>query len=127
MFPLKFRQGALALATVGLLAACTATTGVGTTPGTSGTGSASAVSFKTNVAPMLQQTCAGCHAQGQQGANDLVMFDNAGNVDYSAVRSSIRSMIRQVQSGAMPQGGPHYTTAQINVLSQWSSAGAPNN
>lgn len=124
MFHLNVRQAALALATVSLLAACTATTGVGPTPGT---GSATAVSFKTNVAPLLQQTCAGCHAQGQQGASNLMMFDDAGNVDYSAVRSNIRSMIRQVQAGKMPQGGPHYTPAQIDVLSQWSAAGAPNN
>lgn len=93
--------------------------------GTSGTSTA-AVSFKTDVQPLLASSCAGCHAAGQDGANDLVLF-KSGAVDYSAASGSISKIVRETQRGDMPKGRARLTTDQLAVLQAWQAAGAPNN
>jgi hypothetical protein len=98
---------------------------VAPTVGTGGT-TAAAVSFKADVQPLLAATCAGCHAAGQDGANELVLFNN-GSVDYSAASGSLSKIVRETQRGDMPKGRAHLTTDQLGVLKAWQAAGAPNN
>ena len=88
---------------------------------------AAAVSFKTDVAPLLTSSCAGCHAPNGDGAQDQLLFDGSGNVDYDHVKSGINKIIRETSEGAMPKGRTRLTAAQIGVLQAWANAGTPNN
>ena len=112
----------LSLSALVVLPACTnAPSGTGTpVPGT-------APSFKTDVAPLLAQSCAGCHAAGQQGEFDLKLFDSPGQVSYAAARASAGSIVRQVTSGAMPKIGARLSAVQVALIKNWQAAGSPNN
>lgn len=115
-----------AAATAGLVA-CTSTP---TSPSTGATGTGtgtSSVSFKTQVAPLLTSTCVSCHSTGGSAQRDLNIADASGNVNYTAVAQRAGAMLREVRSGVMPQGGPRWTTDQVNAFSTWYAAGAPNN
>jgi mono/diheme cytochrome c family protein len=95
-------------------------------PSTPNAAAAGTVSFKTDVAPLLAATCAGCHAAGQEGERDLLLFVN-GQVDYSAASGHIAKIVRETTRGDMPQGRAKLTTAQLAILQAWSAAGTPNN
>ncbi len=68
-------------------------------------------SYKTDVAPIIESACAGCHQN----------FGNYSQLYYS--RNSVRSM---VVSGQMPPGGS-LSTAQKDAIACWIDSGAPNN
>jgi mono/diheme cytochrome c family protein len=126
--PLSRAAAALGLA-IGLAVAVTAcnagaTTGAGTTTGST---TAATVSFKTNVAPLISSTCAGCHTPGGMGSQDLVAFDASGAVNYTNVKNDIGNIIRQTQSGRMPQGRSKLTADQLAILTNWQAAGTPDN
>ena len=88
---------------------------------------AGAVSFKTDVAPLLAQTCGGCHTPSGPGGFQQEIFDASGNVDYTHVSKGISQIVAATQRGRMPQGGSQLTAAQVGILQAWSTAGAPNN
>ncbi|MDB5100088.1 MAG: hypothetical protein JWM80_4509 [Cyanobacteria bacterium RYN_339] len=95
-------------------------------PTTAEVAAAGTASFKTDVQPLLAATCAGCHAAGQQGERELLLFKD-GAVDYAAASGSISKIVRETTKGDMPQGRPHLTTAQLAVLQAWQAARTPNN
>lgn len=68
-------------------------------------------SYTTDVAPIIQSACAGCH---QNFTTYSQLF---------AARMSVRSM---VVSGQMPQGGI-LSTAQKDAIVCWIDNGAANN
>jgi len=76
------------------------------TPSCNGT----AKSYATDVAPLIQAYCGGCHN-----------FNSYSTVAASA--NSIRSMIA---SGQMPRGGS-LTNAQKDIIVCWIDNGAKNN
>ncbi len=91
-----------------LLSSCKKTTTSNSyTPDCSG----AAKSFATDVFPVVNGNCAGCHSK----------FSNYAGISGDA--SSIRSMI---VSGSMPKNGS-LTTAQKNAVVCWIDNGAPNN
>ena len=82
-----------------------------TTPGYTPDCTGAAKSFSTNVSPIFQSACVGCHSK----------FSSYSGItgDKSAIRSKI-------VDGSMPQGGS-LTTAQKNSIVCWIDNGAPNN
>ncbi len=138
---MKHVFGPLALATF-VLAGCSAvlppamwpqsTPAVTTTPTGDATGSAAgaayqtaAVSFKSDVVPILKLHCAECHIAGQLTPG---MFDSSGNAQYDAIKTNIQEMLMMVQSKQMPMDKPgSVTSAELQTLQSWASAGAPNN
>ena len=70
-----------------------------------------AKSYSSNVAPILQGSCSGCHSQF------------ASYPGVSADRAAIRS---KIVDGSMPQGGS-LTVAQKNSIVCWIDSGALNN
>lgn len=68
-------------------------------------------SYKTDVAPILQSACSGCHSTF--GSYNSVYAD----------RLSIRSM---VVTGQMPRGSS-LTASQKDAIACWIDNGAPNN
>ncbi|MEI6059531.1 MAG: hypothetical protein WCR72_02430 [Bacteroidota bacterium] len=99
----------LGLLSVAIWSGCSkyATTDTTYTPTCSGT----VKSYRTDVAPIIQSYCAGCHSN----------FNTYSKLSGS--RSSVRSM---VVSGQMPQG-TSLSSTQKDVIACWIDNGAPNN
>lgn len=77
--------------------------------------------FATEVQPLISSQCAtaGCH--NSAGAGGLVLTTYA-QISAAKDRINLRSVVQKT----MPPSGPLSTT-QINQLSCWITAGAPNN
>jgi len=92
----------------GFIWSCTkTTTGPSYTPDCTG----AVKSFTSDVRPLIQSSCAGCHSN----------FSSYSQI--SAAKTSIRS---KIVSGSMPQGGSLSDT-QKNIIVCWIDNGAPNN
>ena len=87
-----------------------------------------AVSFKTQVVPVLDQHCAACHTAGRGGANAVEMFDAEGEAKHAVIAARIGDMVQAIESGRMPLGKPGSVPAEaIATLKAWQAAGAPAN
>jgi mono/diheme cytochrome c family protein len=88
----------------------------------------SAPTYSKDVAPILNQNCAGCHRPGEMGPMPLLTFDQ--------VRPYAASIRRRVENGTMPPWhaeapSGHFlnerrlTAAEKDTISRWVAAGAP--
>ena len=91
------------------------------------------VSFSSDVAPILNQRCIGCHGNGQPSAGlDLSTYEGvmAGAKGREVVvpgNPSKSLLVTNVKSGKMPRNGAKLTAEQITILNDWVSEGAPDN
>lgn len=79
------------------------------------------VSFSTDILPIVQSKCAipGCHVAGAQSPNFEDNSTILGRADRIKARTS---------SGTMPPSNvTGLTITEINLISAWVDAGAPNN
>lgn len=98
-------------------------------PSTAPSGSTgAAVSFKTEVTPILKTHCASCHSTGGPGAGKVEMFDASGEALHGNISPKIASMVNAIKTGRMPLGAPNSVpSADVAKLESWGAAGAPNN
>jgi mono/diheme cytochrome c family protein len=95
-------------------------------PTPSPTPSASVVSFKGDVAPLLTRSCGGCHFPGGPGSGDWIGFDAAGTLQHAGVKGDIDEIVSEVERGRMPFGGrSRLTKAEVDLLKAWRTAGMP--
>lgn len=99
------------------------------------------VSFKKDVAPILQQHCLECHSPGGKGESKSgLLLDSYEHLmkgtKYGPVvapGSSLNSVFNQVVEGrvdksiAMPHGGEALSEKDIKTLKAWVDQGAKNN
>jgi len=92
-----------------------------------------AVSFANDVLPILESRCIKCHG-GDKIEEGLLMrsheeimagSDNGPIVIPGDVANSL--MIELVTANEMPKRGPKLTPPQIQIITEWVAAGAPNN
>ena len=132
----------------GLAAAAACSAGPGPSPTPSTPPTASGVSFTKDIQPVFNANCVVCH-QGAQGRAGLSLQANAAYNNLVNAKSSESSLLRVAPgapdksylvnklmgtqgpaggSGAqMPFGAPPLSQAQISLMQQWISQGAPNN
>jgi mono/diheme cytochrome c family protein len=136
-----------------ILSACTgqgaATTTTAATPGSPGASpavataggstpagvvpAASSVSFSKDVLPILQGRCVSCHAgPGAPRGLDMTSYSSlmAGAANGPVVvpgNPDGSPFIQMILQGTMPKSGPKLLPKQIQTLSDWVKAGAPNN
>lgn len=91
------------------------------------------VSFSRDILPVLQSRCINCHG-GQRTSEGLDMkaYESlmAGSQNGSVVTPSDAansSFVTLAAEGKMPKRGPKLTPAEIQLLTDWVNAGAPNN
>jgi hypothetical protein len=133
-----FTGCAVALALV--LAACSgpsgsSSTGSGAGGATPSGGSAAggAVSFSADVLPIFQSRCASCHGSGRVSAGlDLssyasVMAGSQKGADVVPGDPNASRLVQMVVQGKMPKRGPQLLGSQVQAISDWVKAGAPNN
>jgi mono/diheme cytochrome c family protein len=108
-----------------------------TTPDNSSTEAAASasggVSFSKDVLPVLQSRCINCH--GGQRTNeglDIKTYEAlmAGSENGQVVipgDAANSSFVTLAAEGKMPKRGPKLTPAEVQLLTDWVNAGAPNN
>jgi hypothetical protein len=85
-----------------------------------------ALTFSTQVAPILSRHCGGCHIAGRKGGFQMVSY--TGLMKSGAVQPGVGESSRLVEvilSGDMPRGGGKVSSDEIGVLMKWIDAGAP--
>jgi len=134
---MKFNNRFLFLFIAGILLAALLVgcgSGSGAAPaagGSSGstTGGASSVSFAKNVLPILNDRCSSCHGGPTPRAGvDLSSYDSVMNSQVITPSDAQNSrLVIAVESGLMPRSGDPLTADQIQTITNWVNAGAPNN
>ena len=97
------------------------------------TEAAPSVSFANDVLPILQVSCIECHGARQvKEGLDLQTHGTilAGSFNGPVImpgNAAESLLVQLVVQGEMPNRGPKLTAEQIQVISEWINAGAPNN
>jgi hypothetical protein len=100
--------------------------------GDAGTSDGAAVSFATEVYPLLVPTCQSCHATGQQAGDTQLLFTGDAAADYPAVvmfadtSAPAGSRILSKLSGNGHQGGTVYAAGspEYQTILHWIEQGA---
>jgi mono/diheme cytochrome c family protein len=98
------------------------------------------VSFQNDVLPLFQQSCIQCHGgerpdgsgpRVEEGLKLLTYEDimagswNGSVIEPGDVAGSY--LIEQIATGRMPKDGERLSEAEVEIISAWVAAGAPNN
>jgi hypothetical protein len=91
------------------------------------------VSFTNDVQPLLESRCGTCH-MGEFVNKDLHMDTYESLMEGSESGPVIipgdanhSLIIQKLVDGEMPKRGPKLTPVQIQIITDWINAGAPNN
>jgi mono/diheme cytochrome c family protein len=91
------------------------------------------VSFATDLAPILQDSCVSCHG-GEKTSKGLdlktyasLMTGSQNGAVIVAGDAANSKLVQKIQSGSMPKRGTKWTAAQLQLLVDWVNAGAQNN
>jgi len=91
------------------------------------------VSFQSHVLPIFEQHCTECHG-GDEPKEGLRLTSHAevmaGSMNGSVVEpGDVENsyLIEQIVTGKMPKKGPKLTPAEIQIITVWVEAGAPDN
>ena len=94
---------------------------------------ATEVSFSAQVLPVFEARCQQCHGAGRAevGLNLATHASTLTGASYGPVvipGSAETSILLQViSSGEMPPGGRKLTDSEVQTISDWVDAGAPDN
>jgi mono/diheme cytochrome c family protein len=91
------------------------------------------ISFANDVMPIFNNSCNKCHGieQIKEGL-DMTTYEAlmAGSFNGTVVtpgNAADSFLVQQVVEGEMPKRGPKLTAEQIQIITDWINAGAPNN
>lgn len=84
------------------------------------------VSFASDVAPVLQTSCASCHHDGSSSGG-FSLADASSKTVYAYVRSGATSIVASIQSGSMPRGGGSVSTSDLALIKAWVNQGSLDN
>jgi mono/diheme cytochrome c family protein len=83
----------------------------------------SAVSYASQIAPLVMNYCNGCHTPGGTGTGD---FSDYAGLKQKADDGSLKNRVVVVKD--MPEAGsPTLTDAERKLIDCWIKQGAPNN
>ena len=92
------------------------------------------VSFKDDIQPILAERCAipGCHAAPGVAGLDLSKYDTFkkggnGGAAFAAGDGKGSLVVKRIDGGGMPPGGPPLDGDQIQLFIDWIDEGAANN
>ena len=92
------------------------------------------VSFKDEIKPILTARCAldGCHVAGGAANLDLTTYDafkkgGVGGPAFVAGNGKGSLVVRRIDGGGMPPGGPPLNGDDIQLFVDWIDEGAENN
>tara|TARA_Y100000996_G_scaffold82104_1_gene56369 strand:- start:311 stop:1339 length:1029 start_codon:yes stop_codon:yes gene_type:complete len=88
------------------------------------------VDYETEIQPIWNANCGGCHTSNSQGGLNLLTYENLMSsgtvVAGSALQSSLYDRITRPNSAAgdMPPGNSSLSQAEIDLVAQWINEGA---
>ena len=92
------------------------------------------VSFGTDIQPILAERCAvaGCHAAPGVAGLDLSKYDTfkkggANGPAFAAGDGKGSLVVKRIDGGGMPPGGPPLDGDQVQLFIDWIDEGAENN
>ena len=92
------------------------------------------VSFKDDIQPILAERCAvaGCHAAPGVAGLDLSKYDTfkkggANGPAFAAGDGKGSLVVKRIDGGGMPPGGPPLDGDQVQLFIDWIDEGAGNN
>ncbi|MDE0685565.1 MAG: hypothetical protein OXI63_21775 [Candidatus Poribacteria bacterium] len=92
------------------------------------------VSFQNDIQPILAERCAipGCHVAGHFTGLDLSKYDpfkkgGNGGAAFVAGNGEGSLVVKRIDGGGMPPGGPPLDADQIQLFIDWIDEGAENN
>jgi hypothetical protein len=84
------------------------------------------VSYATNIVPILQTNCYGCHSNASNLTG--ILLDNYNTLKSYASSGTLYGVISHSAGfRAMPDGGSKLDDCTISTIKKWIDAGAPNN
>ena len=89
-----------------------------------------AVDYETEIQPIFNSNCGGCHTSNSQGGLNLLNYENLMSsgtvVPGSALQSSLYDRITRPNSAAgdMPPGNAELTVEEIELIELWINLGA---
>lgn len=91
-------------------------------------GTCDSTSFKygTDIRPILQTHCLGCHS-GAAPSGAGIALDTYDGVKLHVDINSLYPAITHTGSSPMPKNGPKLSDCKITKIRKWIAAGAPNN
>ena len=87
---------------------------------TSGCDTVNAISYASQIVPILNSACTGCH-NSSGTAHDMTNWNSVKNDALSG------DLYNDVNSGSMPQGGSKLSDCDIAKIKKWVDAGALDN
>lgn len=91
------------------------------------------ISYAKDIQPIFQSRCASCHIGKAKSAGlNLGSYESlmAGSQDGPVIIAGDAGqsyLVEKITAGEMPKRGPKLTPAQIQLITDWVNAGAPNN
>ena len=101
--------------------------------GSTGAAPSTDVSYAKDVRPILESRCATCHMGEFVSAGlDMNTYESlmAGSQNGPVIvpgDAGDSLLVEKITEGKMPKRGPKLTPAQIQTITDWINAGAPNN
>jgi hypothetical protein len=81
---------------------------------------ATEVKFSTQVLPIFQNSCAGCHINTNP-PNGISL------TNYAQISANATAAYNAIQADRMPKGGPALSAAQKALIKTWIDEGKKNN
>ncbi|MBC7878673.1 MAG: hypothetical protein H7Y59_15995 [Anaerolineales bacterium] len=91
------------------------------------------ISFANHVLPIFNTSCVKCHGTEQiKEGLDMRSYETlmAGSFNGTIITPGNPDdsyLLQQIIDGEMPKRGPKLTAEQIQIITDWINAGAPNN
>lgn len=101
--------------------------------GSTGAAPSTEVSYAKDVRPILESRCATCHmgefvSEGlDMNAYESLMAGSQNGPVIVPGDAGDSLLVEKITEGKMPKRGPTLTPAQIQTITDWINAGAPNN
>lgn len=84
--------------------------------------------YATDVVPILQNNCYGCHGNGNTSGSGGINLDGYANLVPYAINGILKGVITHASGfPAMPFGSPKMDACTINKITNWINRDAPNN
>jgi mono/diheme cytochrome c family protein len=86
------------------------------------------VSYSTDILPILESNCYGCHGSGNTGGSGGISLDGYSNLKVYADNGFLVGNVRH-DAGfvGMPYGLPKLPDCEVNKIVAWVNQGAENN
>ena len=85
-----------------------------------------AMSYQTDIAPILERNCYSCH-RASVNTGGITLEGHAALMNHVTSGRLVGAINHQSGFSPMPQGAPKLAVCDIDKIEQWIADGSPNN